>query len=555
MSDARRVVDFPRDASEVRCRYCSRTFKSPRGRSIHERACKKKDSQKDLGEEHLLEAKHSLTNDGKKLAKDSSGMHIKHPRGELRVDPRMPDAGYISGASLEIRNLIAQMEKERKRWERERKKFLEQTEGLAVGKEKYLPEGIPDAVSEVGLRMGDAEDSEARILAQLERIRKELSHKADIESVSRFLEWREELKKQINDLDENIATLTTVLGEFSARTLEDLASLRKGLEAKADEGELVSMMKTMKKIDNRLEDVVEEVGFGEHLDVSKVPPKILELSYQTTLDDITGALDRMLGTSEAERIVTGVMEEIRQKTSGSELFRFQSPRFRIQGLASSIERGLVSAKQVQMTYEELLKKLTEHIPEHNLKNFRALIKVKSQEFATETSTRLMKDLEKMRDEIESVRESVSKISESISQEMSRISSELEKMSKKLEIESPGRESVSPKSPSTRTFNQSLGRERGRTAARPKEEKDGFEGDHLGNSEKKEGTPTISQEEKLVLSAIPADGVSFTVLRRKLEPSLSSKNVQHLLDSLISMGLIRKKRRGKGFVYFHEKEEP
>jgi hypothetical protein len=435
------------------------------------------------------------------------------PKGGLKVDFRMPDSTYVSDTSLEIKRLIAQMEEERKRWEDERKRFLEQTEGLLVGEEPYTGQDIPEPSIKKSPEIREALLSEMNIVGELDELRNELES------------WRE-MTEQLESLDENVDTLTNVLGEFSARTLEDISSLSKKLEVKADVGELGLLKELIDRLDGKLDDVIDVVGYEESLNLSKIPPKILELVYQTTLDDVTSALVRTHGEAETEKLVNMVMEEVRIRTSGSEMFRYQYPRFKIKGLASSIERGLVSAKQVQMTYDEILKRLKEQIPQHQAKNFRAMIKVKSQEFAVETSTDVSKRLESMEAEMQTLGKSVSEISSTMSQEISRLASELADINSKLKRFEPavdGKKSDGVES----TFEQP-------SPEVPQETVEGADEE-----------PSAEEVEKQVLALIPVKGTTVTKLK-KLD--LPGGDLQSVLDSLVKKGAVYKRKKGKGFVY-------
>jgi hypothetical protein len=448
------------------------------------------------------------------------------PKGGLKVDYRMPDSRYVSDTSLEIKRLIAQMEEERKRWEDERKRFLEQTEGLLVGEEPYAAQSIPEPRIKKTPEIEEALLAEMNISGELDELKSELDGKLSSETLEDIIESRREVTEQLESLEENVETLTNVLGEFSARTLDNLSSLSKKLEVKADEGELRLLTELLERLDGKLDDVIEVVGYEESLNLSKIPPKILELVYQTTLDDVTVALVQTHGEAVTGKLVKDVMEEVRIRTSGSEMFRYQYPRFKIKGLAESIEKGLVSAKQVQMTYDEILKRLKEQIPQHQAKNFRAMIKVKSQEFAVETSSNVSKRLESMEAEVQTLSESVSEISNSMSHEISRLTSELADINSKL-----------------KQFEPAVGGKK----------LDGVESTIEQPSpevpqETVEGTneePSAEEVEKQVLALIPVGGTTVTKLKKS---DLPGGDLQSVLDSLVKKGAIEKKKKGKGFVY-------
>jgi hypothetical protein len=539
MAENKRAVDARRDVAEAQCQYCDRTFTSPRGRSIHERACKEKEHAEELaqsGEGNSVESPPSaVTSASEKSAQISEELAISptdDQKGGLKGDFKMPDARYVSDPSVEIKQLIAQMEAERKRWEDERRKFLEQTEVLLMDGEAIATERMPEPRVRKDPEAEEVLLAEMNIASELDDLKNELQRKANIETMKDLVESRQDVAKQLSDLDENVEALTTVLSEFSARTLDDLSSLNKKLDVKADQGELQSLRDATKRLDGKLEDVVDVVGYEESLNLSKIPPKILELVYQTTLEDVTAALIRTLGEMDTEKVVNTVMEEVRVRTSGSEMFRYQYPRFEVKGLASSIEKNLISAKQLQMTYEEILKRLEDYIPRHQTKNFRAMIKVKSQEFAVEKSTEMAKELLSMQAEIKALRQSISKISNSMSHEISGIASKLSEINGKLRKFEP-------------TFDgKKLDGGKGQfEQTSPEIPQEAVEG---ANEE-----PSKEEVEKQVLDMIPAEGTTLTKLKKT---DFKDGDLQSILDTLVQKGEIEKKKRGKGFVYFVKENE-
>ncbi len=452
--------------------------------------------------------------------------------GGLKVDPRMPDARYASDPSLEIKQLIAQMEEERKRWEDERKRFIQQTEGLLVDEEPHTAQGVPEPKIKKGAGAEEMLMSEMRIAAELDDLKSELQGKANVETMKDLVESGQDATRQLDYLDENVETLTTVLGEFSARTMDDLSSLSKKLGVKADEGALEALRELIKRLDGKLEDVIEVVGYEESLNLSKIPPRILELVYQTTLDDVTAALVQTLGEVETERLVRQVMEEVRIRTSGSEMFRYQYSRFKIKGVASSIEKGLISAKQLQMTYDEILKRLKEQVPHHQTKNFRAMIKVKSQEFAIEKTTQVARELVSMQAEVQALRKSISEVANSMSHEIAEIASKLSEINGKVKEFEPAVDGKKLDGA-------------GSTSEQPSPEIP-----HETVEEADDGTST-EETEKQVLALIPAKGTTLTKLKKS---DLPDGDLQSTLDSLVQKGTIEKKKRGKGFVYLPREDE-
>ncbi|HEV8596025.1 MAG TPA: hypothetical protein VGR51_10910, partial [Thermoplasmata archaeon] len=193
---------------------------------------------------------------------------------------------------------------------------------------------------------------------------------------------REELATQVAELEETVQTLSNLLSSFSARMLRNVDDLKEEMNRRVAFGDLAPLQKDFEKIRGRIDDIVDEVGYGEALDIAKVPPMILEGAYQAILDDVVDELRKVLGGHDAELHIHHSLEQLRLKTSGSELFHYRPHRLHV-GVAKALDKGLVSARQVQMTFEELLRHLLEPIHAHTPKNFRALIKIKSQEYAVD----------------------------------------------------------------------------------------------------------------------------------------------------------------------------
>jgi chromosome segregation ATPase len=187
------------------------------------------------------------------------------------------------------------------------------------------------------------------------------------------------------------------LKSFERRVSQDRKDIDRGMEVLKELNHRVS------RISKKLRHISEEIGLEEELDVNKVPANILESVYQYTLDDAVRAMRHMLGVHDAEREVQNILEEVRFLTSGTELFRYVDGWIKIRGIAKAIETGMISAKQIHITYTELLRKIQERIPGYRPKNFRALIKTKGQEFAIDRTTENTKHILQLETVVERLR--------------------------------------------------------------------------------------------------------------------------------------------------------
>ncbi|MCK5397865.1 MAG: hypothetical protein KAJ33_06435 [Thermoplasmata archaeon] len=243
--------------------------------------------------------------------------------------------------------------------------------------------------------------------------------KEDIEELVKSIVQNQEMKisgasqDSVPQLDELISKIRNISGKLDSQdTKIDRFNkdIKRELENFEKESNIKRMEKEMEKISDKVIDMMEDIGFSENLSVSKIPPTILEIVYQATLDDIHIELVKVKGPQDAESISKAALEEVRLKTSGSELFKFDGRKIVTDNLARSIEANHISAKQIQTTYDVLLEKLLETVPHHKAKNFKGMIKVKSQEFAVDRATVLTKDYVRIEKIVESTSQMVAAIS-------------------------------------------------------------------------------------------------------------------------------------------------
>jgi predicted nucleic acid-binding Zn-ribbon protein len=216
--------------------------------------------------------------------------------------------------------------------------------------------GTSGAIDEKGQMQSDTQTLELRpdIIEQLEskinELQTKLDEKTDEEYLTSLISQREILNKEKSKLTE-YSTLITKL------------------------------QKDLKKVDVKLSEVLEDIGYEESLEISKVPPNILELVYETIIEDAINHIKHNCGVHDTELVVNRTLEEIRFRTSGSELFKYENGKLKLRNLTKYINQKSISAKQIHTTFKELLSKLIENIPDYEPKNFKAMIKIKSQEYS------------------------------------------------------------------------------------------------------------------------------------------------------------------------------
>ena len=220
------------------------------------------------------------------------------------------------------------------------------------------------------------------------------------------------LAEQVAELEETVQALNNVLSTVSARMLRHVDDLKDDLLRKVGYADLEGVQKDFEKLRDRIDDIVDEVGYGEALDIAKVPPSILELAYQAVLDDVVAELQKARGVHDAEQHILHSLEQVRLKTSGSELFHYKPHRLHAD-VARALEKGLASARQVNTTFAEVLRHLLEPIHYHTPKNFRALVKIKSQEYAVDKALSLANAADRTTEDVQSLRTRVNRLEEQV----------------------------------------------------------------------------------------------------------------------------------------------
>ena len=412
------------------------------------------------------------------------------------------------------------------------------------------------------------------LIRELEMLRKELDLKAERSELSSMESWKEEvsanlasLKEEIYRLKEEDSRAFQQIKEYTDVMIQKNEELMERLDRKVDEAKLKVLKKDMSKMNKKLVSVMEETGFGEIIDVTKIPPNILEIVYDSTLKDISLALWREYGPG-AERIITDTLERIRLETSGSEMFHYDGRYIKTRDVAKNIRRGMISAKQLQDTYEALLKALVEFVPAYKPKNFKAMIKLKSQEYTVDKTTALL-------DRVEAMEERLSRIDMMLSSAVSGLSSQAEHI-KQVERDMKERldrrisEEVAERDARMDAVEESLNRLREEYEMRLadmermlKERDERIE--HLekrlsGESvpeaheagseelEKESVEPELNEEERFVLSAISGDGVAYSRLKRSVSTLISSP-LDDILESLIDKGVLREEKKGRTSKFF------
>ncbi|MFO7619035.1 MAG: hypothetical protein R6W91_05210 [Thermoplasmata archaeon] len=422
----------------IHCQFCNKPMKNEKTKKIHEGNCKAKSpaqqapKQNDF-ESALLELKDRFDDDRQRLAQSFQERedHMQRELEEVKTVLRLE----IDRHRKELER-ISKVEREVEESQAPEPKPEEPESPIPVEeipppiKEEPLPEPQrmrsqqPRAIDMIPLRIPtiprkaippmDGREAIPDIDDELPpRAEPGLGKEAIEEIVRNTLEQftpQAAVAPDIGKLEGKVGQIAGRLDDLDTKLERGTSELRKTIEKTGKGLEIRKIEKDLEKISERVMDIMEDSGYGESLSVSKIPPTILEIVYQAILDDVHIEIIRTKGPQDAERIARSALEEVRLKTSGSELFKFDGRKIVTDNLAKSIESTMISAKQIQTTYDVLMERLLETVPHHKAKNFKGMIKIKSQEFAVDRATRLTKEFGRMEKVLESTSQMVAAMS-------------------------------------------------------------------------------------------------------------------------------------------------
>jgi len=195
------------------------------------------------------------------------------------------------------------------------------------------------------------------------------------------------------------------LGDF-----EQLEQLNRKLENSIEQltKQVSAFQKDVERTELKLNNVLLDLGFEESLDINKIPHKILVLVYETILNDIINRVRHIKGIHDTEETVNNIIENIRSHTSGGELFKYEHNKIRIPELHQYLAKKLISPKQIHITYTQILEKLLEYVPNYQPKNFKAIIKMQSQEYAISNVIKLDERVEEFVDQVTNLEKNLNK---------------------------------------------------------------------------------------------------------------------------------------------------
>jgi hypothetical protein len=337
--------------TEIACQFCHKPMKDDKTKKVHERNCKAKQinvtpPQKDRFETAILELKDHFNDEVMSMSKTLQEredhhqreldevktvlrMEIDRHRKELeRISKTEKEAAAVEQVSAHPQptpNIQAEyaeppqpaMSPEPARIRDSRPKAIDliPMHIPTIPKKRFHPLPEEDSIPEIG---GDEFSSKEKSVSDISR--------QEIEALI-----REIVKDSVPEMptsnstglfDAKLDMISDRMNTIESKLEKSIADIRKNIEKISKDAEFKRIEREMEKVSEKVLDIMEDSGYGESLSVSKIPPTILEIVYQAILDDIHLEIVKTKGPQDAEKVARSALEEVRLKTSGSELFKF-----------------------------------------------------------------------------------------------------------------------------------------------------------------------------------------------------------------------------------------
>jgi DNA repair exonuclease SbcCD ATPase subunit len=562
--------DEQTDMENRTCILCKRVFKNERAKKIHEVHCKRKKIEEESKRQDDLK---------ESLIGSYNSMDYDRIKEELIADMQTIQAQRRK--LMDERNtFLNEMKEERNRLKDDmissniedtettyNDSFSESNGGHEIADEIGDIEASLDVIDPgvQDITGGPSNVDLEELTNELENLESEISTKVDFDALKKMADDFENslsrIKDEVKNFDDKVDAMNTEMEESGKKY-----------------GTYQHLIREINKLEEKNEEILEEIGFGESMNVSKIPPNILESVYESTIDDVVIEIRKNQGTHDAEAIINRTLEDIRTRTSGSELFFFDGRMLSTRNLAKAISNKLISAKQVQTTYDELLHKLLEYIPGYKAKNFRAMIKLKSQEYAVDKSTLLLQRYNLIKEDINHLKNMVGSVSNrqntieleinNISKSMigieeaQQIKGDLEEIKNKLgEFENVitkfADEQNKIKETNLQEFEKihkqikKLSEIEHDTVSEPRIKAQGVM--TLDDSDEENEITSIdefelNEDEKKILDLIPEKGFTKNRIIKELENEISKESIEEYLQSLLDKNVLSTERRGRHTIY-------
>ncbi len=152
-----------------------------------------------------------------------------------------------------------------------------------------------------------------------------------------------------------------------------------------------------------------------------VPPFVLQEAYENIATDVFQQMVQQYGIDAAVSKVGAIVEYVRKSSAGMEFFKVSdNQRITAPGLANAIRRKLMSAHQIQITFNEFLRNLVSEAPDYQPLSLRSLTETGSQEYAVAEVTKLVEQTADFGDALSAIQNSLAETNANIEALSSRI---------------------------------------------------------------------------------------------------------------------------------------
>ncbi len=387
----------------------------------------------------------------------------------------------------------------------------------------------------------------------------------------------ETIEEDYSRFKDTINNLKNNLQSFMDNTHYELGEVKQKTEQKAEkevvEKKVDQVEGEIDEVDERLNEVMREVGFGEEIDVSNIPPVLLEGIYQKILNEIIEEMRENLGNHEANLIIQEELENMRMRTSGSELFQYDGRDINIRNLVSSIENNLISSKQIHSTFRELVQKLSERIPNYNPRNFRAMVNAEGLEFVIKKTITLLDKSSRLEEGLEDVELGVKSIENELENKYSEMETKLSEIEEKIDKEVTNKYTdLNYRVSELEDMFEGLDIDEISEGLKNIKEKNEVIEERIENitsdfemslsivqedvntlkESVKEDEYSLTGDEKFVYYAIPNDGATLKKLQKEVGDEID--DVESDLESLCDKGKVEIEKRGRWTVYVRSEEQ-
>ncbi|MDO9538340.1 MAG: hypothetical protein Q7J68_08500, partial [Thermoplasmata archaeon] len=348
--EAKQAMPSSQKKKELLCKLCNKPMKNEKTRKLHERSCKSKvmdkpakgndTSSKQNGfESVLLELKDQFNDERDSMFKtfQNKEEHMQRELDEVKTVLRME----MDRHRKELER-IGKVEREvaQKQPVHETPPEIQNNNAMPI-QEEHIPSAVPrnsqpKAIDLIPMHIPTISKKRFMPLDERETIpdidEEDLEmppsckpsglDRDAIEALVREIVNEEVPEKPVDGITGKIGQLSGRLDLFDSKIERNLADLRRNMEKIGKDSDMKRVEKELDKISEKVLDIMEDSGYGESLSVSKIPPTILEIVYQAILDDIHIEIMRTKGAQDAEKVARSALEEVRLKTSGSELFKY-----------------------------------------------------------------------------------------------------------------------------------------------------------------------------------------------------------------------------------------